>query len=251
MRSKQRSGWAEEQPFWAVALTTLMLIVALGAAGTALFLYGQQQGQPELPKQVPPPLLVFPFFALWLAYLFWGRGFWREVSPRRFQQLGAADGALLALPLLVVVVNLFDAQTTLAWSPNTLAYYAAFCALVAFVEEGLYRGLFIKWLLPRGWGVAVWVSSAVFGVTHALNLLGGQSVAQTAVQIAFALLFGLVAALLRLRLGSLLPLMLWHFLFDFTSFLGQNPSGNLGLEVLNCVLLALYAAWLYRQQRSA
>ena len=162
MRSKQRSGWAEERPFWAVALTTLVLIVALGAAGTALFLYGQQQGQPELLKQVPPPLLVFPFFALWLAYLFWGRGFWREVSPRRFQQLGAADGALLALPLLVVVVNLFDAQTTLAWAPNTLAYYAAFCALVAFVEEGLYRGLFIKWLLPRGWSVAVWVSSAVF-----------------------------------------------------------------------------------------
>lgn len=246
LNSRSSNGFSSRHPYAAILLTTVLLVVALGGAGTVLYLYGQQHpGSGGVVQQVQPTLLVFPFLAVWLGFLFFGRRLWRAVSPKPLGQLTAADWALCVVPLLVVVINVFDAHPSLARSAGQLAYYAAFCALVAFVEEGLYRGLFMDWLLPRGVTVALLVPTLAFALTHALNLLGGQSLADTAVQIVFALLFGAVAALLRLKLGSLLPLMLWHFLFDFVSFTGVTGKPNLPLEALSCVLLAGYAAWLY------
>ncbi|CAM3721321.1 CPBP family intramembrane glutamic endopeptidase [Deinococcus frigens] len=198
----------------------------LGAAGTALYLMGSQPGAAGVVQQVQPVTLVYPFFALWLAVMYVARRQWRAVCPQRLSEFTAARWGLFLVPLLVVVINLFSQRPALPQSVAHLISLIALAGLVGFVEEGLYWGLFMKWLLPRGVMTAVLVSSVAFALTHALNLLGGQSVAATAMQIVFSLLFGTVAALLRLRAGSLLPLMLWHATFDLVSFLGTARHEN-------------------------
>lgn len=242
--SPQPRGFGERHPYWAIVLTTLVLAVLLGAAGTALYLMGSQPGTAGIVRQVQPVMLVYPFFAIWLAVMFFARQQWRAVSPRPLPQFKAAQWSLFLVPLLVVIINLFSQHPALPQSMGHLVSLIALAGLVGFVEEGLYRGLFMKWLLPRGVMTAVLVSSVAFALTHALNLLGGQSLTTTALQIVFSLLFGVVAALLRLRAGSLLPLMLWHAAFDLVSFLGTAKHENLGLLALNIAVLAVYAGWL-------
>lgn len=242
--SPQTPGFGERHPYWAIVLTTLVLAVMLGAAGTALYLMGSQPGAAGVVQQVQPVTLVYPFFALWLAVMFFARRQWRMVSPQHLGGFKLARWSLFFIPLLVVVINLFSQHPALPQSVTHLISLIALAGLVGFVEEGLYRGLFMKWLLPRGVVTAVLVSSVAFALTHALNLLGGQSVSATALQIVFSLLFGGVAALLRLRAGSLLPLMLWHAAFDLVSFLGTAKHENLGLLALNIAVLTVYAGWL-------
>lgn len=71
----------------------------------------------------------------------------------------------------------------------------------------------------------------------------------TAFQIAFALVFGLVTALLVLRTGSLWPGIVWHIVHNTISLAGPDvptPAGMVAYGVVSVALLG-YAAWLARR----
>ncbi|MNR02735.1 CAAX amino terminal protease self- immunity [compost metagenome] len=97
-------------------------------------------------------------------------------------------------------------------SASTLLYFIGFTLLVGFVEETIYRGLILRTLLAKGVTTAVVTSSILFGVTHILNALSGQSLFDTIVQIVYALLVGLVLALLIIMNNNILPLITFHFI---------------------------------------
>ncbi|MEA0563417.1 CPBP family intramembrane glutamic endopeptidase [Lysinibacillus irui] len=71
--------------------------------------------------------------------------------------------------------------------------------IIAFIEETIFRGILLRMLLTKGVATAVWVSSILFGVTHALQLLGGQSLEDTIIQIIYALLVGSCSIIAYLR----------------------------------------------------
>lgn len=239
-------------PYWAVILTTLLLMLLMGAAGTFVYLQHQHDPTPAssgyVTSNFQPVLMVFPLFAAWLAYLFFLRGHWREVSPRKLSDLTARDWRPMLIPLGVLALQILNALPSLNRPAGQIAYYLGFTALVAFVEEGVYRGMFLKWLRPRGFNTAVIVSTVVFSISHALNLISGQSLQATALQLLYTVLFGLLAALLRLRVGNLIPLMLWHMAFDFTSFNGTRQGENMTLIALQCLLMLGGVIWLWRER---
>ena len=51
--------------------------------------------------------------------------------------------------------------------------------VIAFVEEMVFRGFILNLLLAKSYKVAVLLSSFLFAFTHSLNMLSGQSVANT------------------------------------------------------------------------
>lgn len=79
---------------------------------------------------------------------------------------------------------------------NVIVMFMLQLLIIAFIEETIFRGMMLRMLLTKGVATAVWVSSILFGVTHALQLLGGQSLEDTILQIIYALLVGLVLSLL-------------------------------------------------------
>lgn len=88
--------------------------------------------------------------------------------------------------------------------------------VVGLTEEWTYRGVLFAalstWLgLRRG---ALW-SLAAFGLLHALNLAGGQSIAMVALQVLMAGLTGSVLLAAALATRSLWVPMLIHGLYDF------------------------------------
>lgn len=124
-----------------------------------------------------------------------------------------------------------------------------FAVAVGLNEELWFRGLVLQALRTRGAGAAVVGSAVLFAVVHAAGMLGGADPVLTAFQIAFALVFGLVTALLVLRTGSLWPGIVWHIVHNTISFAGPDvptPAGMVAYGVVSVALLG-YAAWLARR----
>ncbi|MBM6700690.1 CPBP family intramembrane metalloprotease, partial [Bifidobacterium pullorum subsp. saeculare] len=128
---------------------------------------------------------------------------------------------ILYLPLLIILIVLclqgFSSQPL-----ETIIFYVGFAILIGFVEESIYRGIMIKILLPRGILPAILTSSILFSVTHMLNLLSGQSLGQTGLQLAYSFLIGIVLAQLFIKTGNILPLILFHSLHNLIQFLGSG-----------------------------
>ena len=76
------------------------------------------------------------------------------------------------------------------------------------------------------------VTSLLFALSHSLNLLSGKNLVDVAMQILYALAIGFAFAAWVLKKGILWPLVLAHFLIDFTAMIGRTtvPDG------LNAVL---------------
>ena len=88
--------------------------------------------------------------------------------------------------------------------------------LIGFTEELMFRGILFEGLRTRltsFWTVVV--SALLFGSLHFQNLLYGASMGYTLLQVIFAAGFGIMLGALRLRIGSVVPLMLFHTVWDF------------------------------------
>ncbi|WP_366347113.1 CPBP family intramembrane glutamic endopeptidase [Paenibacillus amylolyticus] len=126
------------------------------------------------------------------------------------------------------------------------AFFIFFTLLVAFVEETIYRGLIFKTLLQKSAGAAVVTSSILFSITHLLNALSGQDITDTIMQLIYALLLGAVLALLMLKNGNIVPLILFHFIHNLIQFLGNDleDTGTLPYDLFILAVLIAYCAWL-------
>lgn len=116
--------------------------------------------------------------------------------------------------------------------------------VVAFIEEAVFRGIMLRMLLAKGPITAVWVSSLLFSITHALQLFGGQSLEDTVIQIIYALLVGLVLSLLILNGQSIMLTILFHGLNNFFNFMGNEESTLLYAYIIIIVLLIyMFLLW--------
>ncbi|MFF2268610.1 CPBP family intramembrane glutamic endopeptidase [Cellulosimicrobium cellulans] len=144
-------------------------------------------------------------------------GWWRpalfEISPSRHRWL-------VFVPALTTVAALMNLIGT-DWSAYSGAFFAASLtlALVGFTEELVNRGLLLVGLRSRlgeGW---VWfLTSAMFGLSHLVNIALGADDVATAQQVVSAFLAGTVFYILRRTTGSLVWAMILHGLWDFSVF---------------------------------
>ena len=124
------------------------------------------------------------------------------------------------IPILMAIAAIMNFAGT-DWSAYSGAFLAASLtlALVGFTEEIVNRGLLLvgfRSRLSEGW---VWfLTSAMFGLSHLVNIALGADDAGTVQQVFFAFLAGTVFYILRRVTGSLWWAMLLHGLWDFSVF---------------------------------
>lgn len=163
----------------------------------------------------------------------------------------------LILVVLLVVVTVIGTTGMKVNDPVLLVVGAVSFLVGGFVEEALFRGIILRAFLPRRLLNAALLSSIVFSIAHLPNLLLGQNLGATGLQLVrtFLLGFAFVAPLAYTR--NIWPLVILHALLNFSSFLA---SGNLAListespeisqvlaEVVVFGLLAGYGFWLLRR----
>ena len=119
---------------------------------------------------------------------------------------------------------------------------------IGMAEEIFFRGIICGLWLEYGMGKAMMISSVLFGFSHLLNIAGGAEVGETVLQICFALVYGMVFALIFAESGSLLPCVLLHALHDFCSFISGEASAQfeIFLGAVQFIVLLVYFLYLFR-----
>lgn len=132
------------------------------------------------------------------------------------------------VPLLPVLENISGGINV--ESIYDAAIFFVLAAVVGFFEESYFRGLMLRPIALMGkWRAAI-ITAVVFGLMHSLNILSGFNPQVVFVQMSYAFAIGFTYAALLLRTGMIWPLMILHFLTDFTGFmaLGQLIQGQAG-----------------------
>jgi len=115
---------------------------------------------------------------------------------------------------------------------HQLALLLLISFLVGFNEETIFRGFLFQGLASRlGPFLTILLSGVLFGMFHLVNLITGQPLDTTLSQVAQAGSMGFMYAALRLRLGSIWPLILLHGFWDFSVSIMQQSAQMTGLEV--------------------
>ena len=131
---------------------------------------------------------------------------------------------LLWLPgLYLVVFALADIGAVVAFGPppvSVVGFLLLNTVLVGFSEETMFRGVLFSALLTRlRPGLAISVTTLLFGLAHLLNAAAVGSWRIAAAQAVAAAMSGLVFIAMRVRTGSLLPAIVYHAAWDFGSLL--------------------------------
>ena len=91
---------------------------------------------------------------------------------------------------------------------------------------------------------AVWITAIIFGSVHMLNSLITGDFSASIFQAFFAGTFGICTAALRIRLNTIIPVIIIHWLWDCLAFL-TNSIWDLALLPFS-LMLFVYSIWLLR-----
>ncbi|TYP68077.1 CPBP family intramembrane glutamic endopeptidase [Paenibacillus methanolicus] len=229
----RKRSLSASRPVLSVILIELLLLIAMTAAGAYATIKELSYTSPVLIAFIPIALALMAYMSLRRQ---WGRYGFR--SLRGMTSSGWRYYAPLALVCAVLCFQGFESLTV-----AKVAFFLFFTLLVAFVEETVYRGLILNILLPKGAVTAVVASSVLFSITHMLNLLSGQSIGQTILQLAYSLLVGLALALLMVKDRLIWPLILFHFVHNLIQFLGKEGE-SIVLDSLVLAILAVHCVWI-------
>lgn len=163
--------------------------------------------------------------AFGLAFLGGRLGWSREAMSER----PSGPRWMLAIPALIALSALITTANAgfSGLDAGFLIVLVVSVLFVGFSEELLTRGLALVGFRRGGRPeVQVWLfTSLLFGLIHGLNLITGQGLGDTAVQIGFAFVFGSVLYVVRRATGLLVVCMLLHAFWDFSVFLSDGEGG--------------------------
>lgn len=163
---------------------------------------------------------------------------------------------LVWLPLLYTLLMLLVSWAGEFPDMRTTAVIACNTTLVALSEELMFRSILLQGMLSRyALLPSVLASSAIFGVVHAVNGFSTGDVHAALWQSIAAALQGVAYAAIRVRTGSVWPMVVVHGLWDFSlmtsaiSAASQNETSVLPVAALAAVLpLCLYGLYLLRRR---
>jgi hypothetical protein len=172
----------------------------------------------------------------------------RSLAQFGFRPVRAAElqAALYYIPLVIIVLvqpvmGGLNVQLTAA----EVLLFLVFTLLVGFTEETIFRGVIRDKLKFKGPVFYIVFSSVFFGILHTVNALNGKDPLSVVLQVINAFLIGLILALLIETTGNIIPLILFHFVYDALAFITkENPDKELTVVIVLNVLYLLYGLYL-------
>ncbi|MDF9844796.1 MULTISPECIES: CPBP family intramembrane glutamic endopeptidase [unclassified Paenibacillus] len=172
----------------------------------------------------------------------------RSLAQFGFRPVRAAElrDSLYYIPLVIIalvqpVMGGLNVQLTAA----QVLLFLVFTLLVGFTEETIFRGIIRDKLKVKGPVFYIVFSSVFFGILHMANALNGKDPLSVVLQVINAFLIGLILALLIETTENIIPLILFHFVYDALAFMTkENPDKELTVVIVLNVLYLLYGLYL-------
>jgi membrane protease YdiL (CAAX protease family) len=122
-------------------------------------------------------------------------------------------------------------------------------AIVAFVEETMFRGVVLRMLQKKSDMHAIWGSCLLFSIPHLLNTLNGKGSVEAIIQTLFAFIVGLILAMLMIKIENIMPLIIYHFVNNTVSSITRsdvNATFELYFALGIFALSIVYVIYLHR-----
>lgn len=228
----------EKDPVWFAVVWIVIYVLVFGNAD-------------NLSEVIGIPKLLTSVVGILLSILLFG--FIRKQGLSARFGLCAFKGNYRAfayfLPLaLITSVNLWCGVTWRETVLTVVLHIVSMCC-VGFLEEVIFRGLLFKGMCSGNIKVAIAVSSLTFGVGHIVNLLMGEPLFETLLQLVYASAIGFCYTAVFLAGGSILPCILSHALINSMSIFAREPGhqAQLIIALIQTVLGVSYGLWLLRK----
>ena len=163
------------------------------------------------------------------------------------------------LPLAIVACSCLAFGIVIRFSPLETVLYLTSMITVGFLEEILFRGFLFVGIAKENLRNAIIVSSLTFGIGHITNLLNGQPLLETLMQIAFAVSVGFALVAIFYKGKSLIPCIVFHAVnnslsaFEKTnaeiaaSYSMSEEQFEMILVAVFIVLMAVYSIGMYKK----
>ena len=134
---------------------------------------------------------------------------------------------LLALPGFIIAINnfpfvsFFTGDCDIGASADSIFFYALICLATGFFEEMAFRGCAFMLLLKNRTQskgrilFAIFVSSAVFGLIHLVNVFFGGSLGASLLQVGYSALIGALCSMVLLLTGNIWLCVALHAIYNF------------------------------------
>jgi len=216
----------------------LFLIIS----GLAMFIskhfFDATYGSPLMIRFINPAEIIMIIICAFIVARYFS---WNEVGFKRPE----IDKSLLWL--LPVYLILFAGWSLLVgdmykmninseqW--NSFWIFGFVTLLVGIAEELMFRGIILHALLdkisPRK---AVIVSAFTFSLLHSINIIGGVPVEGMILQLGLTFIAGFYLAGVMVKIKSIIPLIVWHWLWDFMT-LSSDLLGHKTSEIIMVTLI--------------
>jgi len=174
----------------------------------------------------------------------WAR-WWREVGYTPVSSWRETRWLVVALQLALAPL----AAGLRPIEPGTYLVLIAGYALTGFAEETMFRGVLVRLLDQRRPMTVAAITALLFGLVHLSNIVIRGEVAVILAQAVGAAAFGLGFAALRLRTGTILPLVVIHAVHDLVLQMTALPL--IPTAVVQDIILFALGLWLLRPARAS
>lgn len=161
------------------------------------------------------------------------------------QPLRNAKAYLYFLPLLLIAsVNLWGGAVV-RYSAAEIFFHVIMMLCVGFIEEMIFRGYLFRMMEKSNLKRAMIVSAVTFGMGHIVNLLNGEALVPTLLQLCYAMAIGWLFVVIFHKSKSLWPCIVTHGVLNATSiFNAQNEVLEYVVSALLVVVSLGYAAYI-------
>ena len=230
-------------------LFAVIVLLVLEAIVLGALLISNLAGIPLLSLDLPILLLNAIFAAILISVMRW----WGETGFNATSHWKNLHFLIIPLTLLIGPTLFLQPQFP---SPDRIIVLIIVTLLIGFQEEAIFRGVLLRTFMPRGTMQAVLISAAVFGIIHANSFLVGRDLLFVVSQIIASFLGAIGLGALRIRMNTIVPLVLLHALNDFLQFSAtgglEAEEVELYLPILKIViggLMAIYGFYLLRSYK--
>ena len=196
--------------------------------------------------------IVAIVLALLITYLGW----WRKIG---FQSINPGGLKFLLPPIMLVIIMTAFIAASNPEAPGILGFTSLqqfvvlllMILLLGFNEELIFRGItFFGLRTVYSPIIATIMAALIFGIFHYVNLFNGQEFPETSYQVLHAAAAGFMYGALRLRIGAIWPVMLFHGFWDMSLFEIQTmnlttstalPTTTHEFQIIHALLLMLPA----------